>query len=74
MVYLYWRWPGTRTGEAGQLITERCAPYEDLVAARAQADHDLALCEVSDDYSAAPVRIVDEGGAELWAAPIPDGR
>lgn len=68
MVTLYWRWNDSDEH------TERCAPYENLAAARGQADHDLALCEASDDYSMAPVRIVDEGGAELWTAPIPDGR
>ncbi|MBG0830506.1 hypothetical protein HS041_22350 [Planomonospora sp. ID67723] len=68
MVTLYWRWADSAEH------TERSAHYENTAAARAQAEHDLALCEAADDYSTAPVRIVDARGRTTWSAPIPDGR
>lgn len=68
MVHLFWRWSDSAEH------TERQAPYESLAAARGQAEHDLAVCEASGDYAAAPVRIVDGRGTVLWTAPIPDGR
>ncbi|GII87051.1 hypothetical protein Ssi03_50410 [Sphaerisporangium siamense] len=74
MVYLYWRWPGTHTDADGRPVTERRAPYGSLSDARGQADHDLALCKASDDYAAAPLRVLDDGGRVLWEATIPAGR
>lgn len=65
MVTLFWRW-----GDSDQ-HTERCAPYADLDAAKAQAEHDLALCEASGDYSTAPLRIKD-GDELVWIADLPD--
>ncbi|MFC6080908.1 hypothetical protein [Sphaerisporangium aureirubrum] len=74
MVYLYWRWPGDRKDEHGRPITERCAPYASLDDAYGQASYDLDVCVAADDYAAAPQRIMDAGGVELWSAPLPEGR
>lgn len=68
MVTLFWRWKDSAEH------AERQAPYAKLSDARAQADHDFALCEASDDYTSAPVRITNASGKLLWTAPIPDGR
>lgn len=68
MVTLHWRWKDS------EKHAERHAPYASLDDARAQADHDLALAEASDDYTSAPVRIEDGEGKTVWTAPIPDGR
>lgn len=67
MVTLFWRWRDSPEH------TERGAPYTGLDAARAQAEHDLAVCEASGDYSTAPTRIVDEAGTEVWTADLPGG-
>ncbi|MEU3162890.1 hypothetical protein [Streptosporangium sp. NPDC006930] len=68
MVTLHWRWKDSDEHD------ERKAPYASLDDAQAQADHDLALCVESDDYSSAPVRIENGEGVAVWTAPIPDGR
>lgn len=67
MVRLYWRW-----GDSPE-HTERSAPYASVDAARAQAQHDLYLAEAAADYSTAPLRIMDSGGAVVWTANLPDG-
>lgn len=60
-VYLHWAWGDSRDH------SERKAAYENLAAARAQADHDLKLATDSSDMSQAPLRITEgEDGPILW--------
>lgn len=63
---LYWRWPDSDVHD------ERSAPYAGIDAARAQAQHDLDLAEAADDYSSAPLRIMDADGTVVWTANLPD--
>ncbi|WP_066373948.1 hypothetical protein [Herbidospora mongoliensis] len=65
MVWLVWNWHDSVDHNT------RKAHYADYESALAQAEHDLALCVASGDYSSAPVHIIAENGEVLWRPPVP---